>query len=308
MTNPGQAYPSEHALAVRFICGYPSHIRVDYTMDINNREIASIFWVVIFFVCCFVFSKDRSDLFDTTKNLISAFFSKTIILLCIFLAIYSIFEVYFLWKFGFWEFFLLKETLLWVGSAFGALMVVTRTGTYQDKLRSILINSLTLSVVIEYITNLISFSLIIELILMPLLSFIVIMQVFASYKDEHKQLAKPANIILVFYILFLISYTTYIVIANPEKFNTTNEFKKFITPFLLTVIYMPFPYLFFIYNEHEEIRVVISWSSRDKSVVNAVTIAVVRKFKLNLFALEAWRENAELYRIKSKEDISSVVS
>lgn len=89
---------------------------------------------------------------------------------------------------GFWELSMQKDTILWVAFAgFPLLMKSNKINSEQNYLNYIFKDSVKGIVIVEFIANFYSFSLITELILIPVMTLIVLTQAFGSDKPEHNQ-------------------------------------------------------------------------------------------------------------------------
>lgn len=276
-------------------------------MEISNRELAGIVWLSIIFMYCAIFSKNRAAILSGINSLLRIIFLSKAFFIVLLLSLYVLLETYILYKIGFWTFSLLKETLLWAFGSFG-LLLSNNNLSYQERLKHIIVKSLTLSVFIEYFVNIFSFSLILELIFTPIIFFVAMIQVIASTDDNHSDLLGIINKILGSYFIFLIFYTIYNISIDQNEINISLEIKKLAVPFLLSILYIPFPYIFFVFLIHENVRTVVDTMGKNKSLTNKVTFLLLKKFKINLFALQKWRESAHLHLIKSEKDISSVIS
>ncbi|MDK2980219.1 MAG: hypothetical protein PWQ55_566 [Chloroflexota bacterium] len=84
--------------------------------ELNNREIATIIWIVAFFIWALTNSNIRISII----NLLKAFFQKKIQILFIAMIAYLVVIILILYKIEFWDFSALKDTLIWF---FGTALV-----------------------------------------------------------------------------------------------------------------------------------------------------------------------------------------
>ena len=73
--------------------------------------------------------------------------------------------------------------------------------------KSLIMKNLKLTVLVEYIVNLFTFSLLFELIIVPIVTFIALLNTFSKHYKEHKDVEKLTNSILVVIGLFVLFYT-----------------------------------------------------------------------------------------------------
>lgn len=149
----------------------------------NNREIAIIIWCTLFL--CWLFLK--KDIRSSLASLLSFFFKNKIFVIFLVMTLYIIGIVTLLNRVNFWDLQLLKDTIIWY---FGVaiVMFVNTNEVYQDEnyFKKIIIDNIKLVLVLEFIINLYTFSLPVELIFVPLITIIVIVHTFTEIDDKYK--------------------------------------------------------------------------------------------------------------------------
>lgn len=270
-------------------------------MEINNREIASLFWLVAVILGILIFSSSRGELLDAFKAALKASTDqKILIIYAAFLAYVGII-VSLCYVVGFWNSAYAKDTILWAFGAFVLLFKLNENGTFREKMRSIAFRCLSMTFIVEYIANLASYNLIAELIITPIMSIVVCCSVLAEYNDKHEIIRKPLKTIISLYGLFVLSYTIY-KFASDDSIKLAVELKKFSIPLVLTFLYVPFPYLFFLFCKYEKIETIIMIRTKDKEITRKIMRRFFRRFRFNLFALEEWQREGHLIRLRTLAD------
>lgn len=148
---------------------------------------------------------------------------------------------------------MLKDSIIW--TLFSAFIIMFGVLTAKEKNHQIKQTSLEafkLIVIVEFIVNLYSFGFIAEMILLPVLAFIVILIAFAERNPEHKIVANFLNWVLAFWGVFVL-YTSvkqiYIHIGDVASKQTALDF---FMPIWLTIVYIPFLILVKIYSDWEK--------------------------------------------------------
>ena len=199
--------------------------------SITTRDIAISFWVLVVLIILHIKADIRSDIFDLTKKI----FSNYILLIFLIIALYIIFICYLLYKFGVWDLRHLKLTVFWF---FGvAILSVFRLNSVKEDspyVKNSLIDSIKLIAVIEFIVNFHTFSIFIELILVPLLAIIGIMIAFAERKPETVKLANTLNYFLAFYVLTIGLLSLRDIFTEKDSYFYVQIFNEFIIPIILT--------------------------------------------------------------------------
>ena len=218
----------------------------------NAREKAVIIWLLIFLV----WALSKKNIRNSFLVFLRTLFQQKILLVIIALFLYTGIIVFIFSKLRIWEVALLKDTIFWLfGSAF-VLLINTDKAT-QDKgfFKKILIDNLKLILVIQFIVNLYTFSLGVELILVPILFMIVAMSAVAEMEQESMIVKKIADFILSAYGVSLIVAVLVKILGDYQAFATIENLRAFILPLLLTFAYIPFLYLFALLMAYESLFV-----------------------------------------------------
>ena len=214
----------------------------------NNREIAIAIWLLVIFILMLFNWDIRKSLLEVIK----AFF-KIKILYSIFLMIaYTTGIVFVLYQINFWNISLLKDTVVWfcfTGILMSFNLVTSDTG--QNLFRKIIVCNIKLVIIIEFLVNTYTFSLVGELILIPVVTFIVILEVVAKTDEEYSSVAKLMNglqiIIGVIILIFAISN----VVSDYKNFVSLDTLRNFLLAPLLTISFLPFIYFMVLFATYE---------------------------------------------------------
>ena len=148
----------------------------------NNREIATAIWLLVTLV--FALSKHpiRKSMLDVVKTLF-----QPKLLFCIgFMILYTASLVAALNAANFWTMSLLKDTILWfcfagVVLAFRFVMATNNVNVFS----TIVVDNIKVILVFEFFINTYTFSLPVELVIIPCLSLLAIVDVVASTDEKH---------------------------------------------------------------------------------------------------------------------------
>lgn len=244
-------------------------------------------------------------------GVVKAFSHKKILSVIIATILYTGLVVFILSKTGIWEILLIKDTIFWlVGTAFVLLMNVNKATQDNGFFKKILIDNLKLILVLEFIVNLYTFSLWIELILVPFLFVIIAMSAVAEMKKEYLPVKKAIDFILSAFGIFLITYALAKILGDYQSFATSENLRAFILPPLLTFAYIPFLYLFALVIAYENLFVRIDIFVKDNKALakfakrKIICLCHLNLRKLNRFSRESTQE---LLKISSEEDVANMI-
>jgi len=279
----------------------------NYLRLFNTREIAVIIWLLVFMAWAISKKNIRDSLFRVGK----AFLNKKILSVIIAAILYASLIVFILSEIRIWETSLIKDTTFWfVGTAFVLLMNVNKATQDNGYFKKILIDSLKLVLVLEFVVNLYTFNLLIELILVPFLVAIIAMSAYAETKKEYLSFKKMCDLILLIFGIFLIFYVLAKVLGDYRSFATSENMRAFVLSPLLTFAYVPFLYLFALMMAYENLFLRIGFFVKDNKALAKVTKRkIILLCHLNLRKLNRFSRNSmqELINIGNEEDVNKLV-
>ena len=220
----------------------------------NNREIATGLWIILGLLFCLSRADLRSSLWSVAKILIAPkllqFFGMValnVTVLCWLLA-----------ELGLWSKSQLLPTALWFvmgGCVFAGRAL--QSNEDDQYFRNLFRGSLKLSGIFEFIVVAYTFSLVTELVLVPILFFLAATLAFASTKPEYAKVKVLLELILGTFAAVLVWNSVSSIWSQPDQFFTTDTGRNFVLPILLTVGSIPVFYLLFCYSHIEQARIQI---------------------------------------------------
>jgi len=179
----------------------------------SSREIAVVFWTVAFLILVLSVKGVRESALGLVRQ---ALLSK-VILVWLSLVVYAVILVLGLRELGLWTIDLLKDTLIWF--AFGALAYPFQFHDPQKTprvLRVLVRDSLSVLIVVEVLVETYTFSLPIELIIVPTITLIAMMGAVAETREEHKPVAKILGNVQALFGLVLLAIVVRRAVIDPD--------------------------------------------------------------------------------------------
>lgn len=250
----------------------------------SNREIAYGFWVIII-VLIILASKVYSSFVNVIKN----FFANKLTVIYICMLLYTIIEVWIIYKMKLWNLSLIKDTTLWfVTFSFLTLFKSTEAKSFRDFI-PIINDIFKLTIFIEFVTNFSSFGLITEIIMLPIITFIGALN-FLSEKDNNKKLSTFLSNTLSIIGLVYFSFSLIQTLTNYSKFNSFENLNLLILPVILSLLIIPFFYLIALYNQYEQIFLRVKFMTKNIPNQNKIKRDIILKAKLNLNTVALLRD------------------
>jgi len=214
----------------------------------STREIASCFWIIIFILYCAISKKVRSSFFALIQFALKPklFFPALIFL------VYAMIIVFVLSFFPLWKWKFVKDISLWfifVGLAmcYNAMNFDTKSHYF----RRILFDNIKLMVFVEFLVSSFTFSLIAELIILPITTFIMLMNAFSTNKPQYALVNKAFFVLQAITGLLILSFSLKVAVAEYKTLNGVDMLISFILPIFFTLLFIPVAFLFALYAKYE---------------------------------------------------------
>lgn len=220
---------------------------------LNNREIAILIFSAAFVVLILSIGKIRSSFLKVLKSL----FVKQFVLMYFLTILFTFVMVLILERIGFWEVYLLKETITWfilVGiiSNFKAIDKAKDTNYFKKVIK----DNFSIMITIPFIANLYSFSILYELILLGMLivfsaSLVVIETQPTLQETYHNKTKTVVTMIISIISIFYLGNSIRGIIINFEELDLLKTLKSMVLPSILSSIFVLFNLLYVLYARYQ---------------------------------------------------------
>jgi hypothetical protein len=272
-------------------------------VELNNREIALLVIVGILIIPALF----KKIIRESVINLLKIFFSGNLQIIFKLSLIYILCSLIFLSKINFWDFALLKGTLIWIIFASFALMLNVNKSSNEDYfIKKIIISNFKVIILIEFISNLFVFSFIVELILQTILVFVGLMLAVSETESKFEVVHKIFNSLASFLGISIFTYTIYSIVDNFDKVFTVDNFRDLILPIILTILYMPFIYILALYAKYEIYFVRLNHINRGNKLNSYAKTKMLLKLNIRLRKLVQFTRNYPVMHYSSKEEIRDI--
>lgn len=272
----------------------------------NNRELAVVFWS--FILLSWAFTKEGVR--DSAKHVLSAFFHPIILTLFALMGGYVYLVVGALYSVGLWNYEQFKATILWF--IFVASVELFKANTIYDEegyFKKSILGHFKLLVVFEFIVAFQSYSLIAELIIVPVSSYAVLMLAYSELREEYKPVENILSWALFVFGAFMVSYGFYFIYSNFGEFAELKTLMDFTTPIILSVLLLPFIFVISVYMLYERILVRVNIYTDNKSHRMYAKFKALIHFKGDHNGLNKWLAFSCMSDFESRKKIDeSIIS
>lgn len=276
--------------------------------NFTNREIAIAIWVFLIFILILFKREIRIQLF----NLLKLFFKTKIVTSIVLMITYTAGIIFLLKMVNFWNISLLKDTVYWfcfAGAVTSFNFVISKED--QNLFRKIIIDNVKIVIIIEFIVNTYTFSLGVELFLIPFLILItIITEVSTKKDDEYSSVAKLMQglqtIIGVIILIFAMSN----VISDYKSLGSLDTLKSFLLPFILYILFFPFIYFFSLFVNYGQLFSRLDLGcEKSKKLKRHAKIKIIQHC---LFSLKKVKKALDmniynLMAIRNEEDVEEMI-
>lgn len=272
-------------------------------MDLNNRELASVIWLVI--VALLIWSKP--DLRSGFGPLFRSFLAPAIWIPLLAFSGYITAWVLLADQIGLWQSDLINDTIVWF-LASGAVLFFSPNHVLKqpDFFRRTIKKTLAVGIAIEVFVNLVVLPLPIELILLPVVTFLVLLGAVAEGQDKDGPVKKIVDGVLIWIGLTIFSYVALKLMTDPGQISVSEGLQTFALPVWLALVSLPFIYAFGLIAAYQKAFNMIRFFGREKLAIRRARISVFKGLGFRLTSVAAFNGPWQKEAARS-EDPNSVV-
>lgn len=272
---------------------------------LNSREIALFSWTGIALIYCLLKPSIRKPLLSLLKILFSPKIA-TVILISIG---YCFLETICLNSIGVWNLDNIKTTIFWYfGYACLSIFQINNIEKEPNFFKSTVRNTFTILAVIQFITNLYAFHLLIELILLPILALLSAILAFSQFNGKANILASITTNLLAVIGFLIFGYSAYQSITEYESILTLSKAADLVIPSFLTIGFLPYLFLLHVYSSYESCFTSIQFTIKDHSLLPHARKSAIKAFKLKTKYLKRWQNQLGVDWPQTKEGIDKTTS
>lgn len=273
------------------------------TEALSAREIAIGVWLFVGLALALSVRGIRKSFL----GLLRAFFADKILVFVGAMLLYTSVVIAVLLVLGFWETALLKDTVFWV--LFSGFALAFRVATSSDSdlpLRKILKDTVSVVIVLEFLTNAYTLPLVGELLLVPALVFLGLLDAVARADEKNASVTRLTSVLLVAAGLALIGFAVVSALSDGSQLWTLTSLKLLLTAPVLSLCFLPFLYLVALCMAYDRLYSLLLPALDARSAVARYARRRIRaSCRLSLRnARDLMRERRqELMLIRSREDV-----
>ena len=251
----------------------------------NNREIAIGLWVIVA-VILLLFTKAAREFLKTALPIL--FCKKFVVFYIVFLSYLAVILYVLNWA-EWWNFELLKDTIFWV--LFVELPLFTKAIEKADGthfFRKLLKDNVAISVIIEFFVGFWTFSLTVELIIVPATVLVSAFYAIASMDKKHLSAKRFFEVLFAVWGVVIFINAISCLFISPGEFFSLDTLKSLLLPLVLLTFNLPVVYGLALYNMYEQVFIRVKGIKQEQ---RKMKWQVIRFAGLSLSRVAAIRKN-----------------
>lgn len=273
----------------------------------NNREIATAIWLFVIFV----FMITKRDIRKSILGVFKSILKLKIHFLIFFMFVYTTAVIIILYQVGFWDISLLKDSIIWFffsGIVMSVNSITSKKG--ENIFRKIIIDNFKVVMVIEFLVNFYTFSLIGELLLIPFVTVIFLLETVANTDKEYSSVVKLMKGLQVIIGILILVYTTSNVISNYKSCGSLITLRNFLFLPILTLSFLLFIYFILLYSKYDLLFVRLNMGcEKSKELKKYARKKIIKNCLLSLNKVKKVLDmnTNNLMHISNEEDVDEIV-
>lgn len=246
----------------------------------SAREWATIIWLLIFSI----FLMFQKEVRKGIKELLKIFFEKKLRILWEIILLYVLMITVIFYKMPIWDNIYIKDIIIWL--IFSGLVICMNAASNEADekyIKKIIKDNLKLTIILEFIMSTFTFDIWVELVIIPVITMITVMNVIAERKEESRTVHKLLDFVLVVAGFWILYETIKIGINEYKELNMLNTLVSFMIPIVYLIMIMPLVYMLEVYSKYEVLFIRMTFKEeKNKKVKRKHRFSVIRICKFSV--------------------------
>ena len=274
----------------------------------NNRELATFFWLAVFLAFAFA----HADVRRSFARVLQTFFCVTLQVLVWVMLFYCTAMIVLLARFRLWNATLLKDTIIWFCVV--ALSMLFRYGTSSDgstMFRKVAGDVITAGVVLEFLINTYTFSLPVELVIVPVATILSLAVAYGKLRAQYAAASRMALWMVVGLVLVVLGHAIAGALSNLRALGSMNTLRSIMLEPVLSLLLLPLLYGMSLRSKYEEVFIRLNLDKdKEPAVVGYARRHIMAHAGLNLGKLQSLLRHhiPELMGIQTKDDVDRLIA
>ncbi|WP_313182508.1 hypothetical protein [Lacrimispora sp.] len=194
-----------------------------------------------------------------------------------FMMAYSLGITYLFYRTSLWKSIFIKDIVLWVIFVGTPLFFGSINKSFEEHyFRKAVVSNFKLTVLTEFFVSSFTFPLIWEIIMVPVLVFIFMLDAIAATNSEYRPAKKLISVIIIIINIIFLYETVSIATCRLGTLNVLDTLITLLIPIVFSVLYIPISYMFTVFGKYQIVFVRMGFKeSKDNA-----KIKILHRFKI----------------------------
>jgi len=276
-----------------------------FVNSLDTGEIAIIIILIVFSILVSSSKGVRKAL----RGVVKAFLATKIIIPFMGMVLYISLISFMLYHLGVLNANLVKYVFFWFFPvAIPLFLAVNKVKEDKNFFKTNAVESVKLATFFSFLINFYTFNIIFELILTSSTFFLILLIAVSKIDKKYKPVENLLTAILVIIVACLFIFFIYNLFKHTNEFINITTGIAYALPAILTILLLPFIYLFALYVSYEwfynvRLKLVINESKLRKYAFKEV----FKRYNLNLYGLNDFLSEFIIFNIQSNEDVDNEI-
>ena len=274
---------------------------------LSTREWAIAIWGTGFFVWMLTQREIRKSLWNVIKILLGKKLRHFFLIIALYVAgITMIF-----YQLPFWNNIYLKDIILWLIFSGISYCVNSIIKGDAEHLKSTVKDNFRVIVIFEYFIGTFTFKFWIEMLIIPVITILTLMNVVAESEEKYRGVHKLIDIVLACIGWYMLWGAANVGLKEYKELNAINTLVSFMIPIVYTILILPLEFGLEIYSDYEQVFVRMKFrDNQDKKIQRKHRWRVIRTCKLSLRKILLFRKEYvnRMYGLMSEETFGNILS
>ncbi|GMQ59815.1 hypothetical protein AN1V17_42150 [Vallitalea sediminicola] len=303
---------NEIAKLINKICAELKSIYPSFMDVFTNRELAIAFLILVLGVYLISMKRTRQNLIDIIKM----FFSKQFVRLNLVLVVYMVAMLIILIKINFWELALIKITIIWFFST-GIVSTYKAINRAKDfnYFKGIIKDNLKIAIVVQFVTNLYSFSFGEEVFFLLVIIFLSMIVGFIETntrfnKNNYKKMQNIIYSIIAAISIYWLYNSIRLLINDLPNRDKSLLIKEFIFPTISSISFIIVMYFIVIYSMYKIMFVRLGFKKTiNDNIRKYLKYKIIFCCNINIVKIQNFTLESDIFTtyINTKQDVKQVI-
>lgn len=278
----------------------------------STRELATAFWTGIILVAVGMAIVTNKKARKSFIEVLKCFFGRKLRTLWEIYLLYIGIITFLFSRLPIWESIYLKDIIIWTFFSGLTICMNAVAGEADEKyISKVLKDNIRFTVVTEFLLSTFTFSLWVELIIIPIMTAITLLDVVAAQKSETVAVHKLLQSVIAFIGLCLVFQTVKVGIREYRELNMVDTLVSFFIPMVYLLFVTPLEYVFELYSKYEMLFIRMCFKEpRDKKVKRKRHLKVIKACGLSVRKIILFQKQCipRMYVSMSDSEFEALIS